>query len=129
MRKIVELTLFTDRLDELTRFYSHVLACEPETATEDIALFRAGGVTLLIHRSVPPRADGLPNVDHFAIGVDGGDGVDRAAAELEEADTPVPYPPRDYEWGRSAYLNDPDGRLVELSALPDGDGLEPTVET
>ncbi len=23
--------------------------------------------------------------------------------------------PRDYPWGRSAYLRDPDGRLVELS--------------
>ena len=25
--------------------------------------------------------------------------------------------PRDYPWGRSAYLRDPDGRLVELSEL------------
>jgi catechol 2,3-dioxygenase-like lactoylglutathione lyase family enzyme len=23
--------------------------------------------------------------------------------------------PRDYRWGRSAYLRDPDGRLVELA--------------
>jgi catechol 2,3-dioxygenase-like lactoylglutathione lyase family enzyme len=23
--------------------------------------------------------------------------------------------PRDYSWGRSAYLRDPDGRLVELA--------------
>jgi catechol 2,3-dioxygenase-like lactoylglutathione lyase family enzyme len=23
--------------------------------------------------------------------------------------------PRDYPWGRSAYLRDPDGRLVELA--------------
>jgi len=45
-----------------------------------------------------------PNVDHFAIRV--GD-VDSEAARLgTEA--------KDYDWGRSAYLTDPDGRLVEL---------------
>ena len=45
-----------------------------------------------------------PNVDHFAIRV--GD-VDAEAARLgTEA--------KDYDWGRSAYLTDPDGRLVEL---------------
>jgi len=28
--------------------------------------------------------------------------------------------PRDYQWGRSAYLRDPDGRLVELAQTESG---------
>ena len=44
------------------------------------------------------------NVDHFALRVAD---VDAEAARLgTEAN--------DYDWGRSAYLTDPDGRLVEL---------------
>lgn len=26
----------------------------------------------------------------------------------------IEYPPRDYDWGRSAYLRDPNGGLIEL---------------
>ena len=45
-----------------------------------------------------------PNVDHVAFRVSD---LESDAARLgAEAD--------DYPWGRSAYLRDPDGRLVEL---------------
>jgi catechol 2,3-dioxygenase-like lactoylglutathione lyase family enzyme len=57
-------------------------------------------------------ADGPPNEDHFAIAVDDLDGT---CAALGENGLGFLVAPRDYPWGRSAYLRDPDGRLVELT--------------
>lgn len=58
--------------------------------------------------------DGPPNEDHFAVGVTG---LDAACEELRERGVGFLVEPRDYPWGRSAYLRDPDGRLVELSQI------------
>jgi predicted enzyme related to lactoylglutathione lyase len=41
--------------------------------------------------------------------------VNRACDELRAGGIDVLVPPRDYPWGRSAYLRDPDGRILELS--------------
>jgi catechol 2,3-dioxygenase-like lactoylglutathione lyase family enzyme len=41
--------------------------------------------------------------------------VDRACDELRAERLEVVVAPRDYPWGRSAYLRDPDGRMVELT--------------
>ena len=57
---------------------------------------------------------GPPNEDHFALGVSD---LDAAAAELAADGLTFLVEPRDYDWGRSAYLRDPDGRLVELSQV------------
>ena len=56
--------------------------------------------------------DGPPNEDHFAISVDA---LDEACATLLARGSALLVEPRDYPWGRSAYLRDPDGRLVELA--------------
>jgi catechol 2,3-dioxygenase-like lactoylglutathione lyase family enzyme len=56
--------------------------------------------------------DGPPNEDHVALGVED---LDAACAELRAHGVTLLVEPRDYPWGRSAYLRDPDGRLVELS--------------
>ncbi|MEX2613559.1 MAG: VOC family protein, partial [Gaiellaceae bacterium] len=50
---------------------------------------------------------------HFAVGVTG---LDAACEELRERGVGFLVEPRDYPSGRSAYLRDPDGRLVELRA-------------
>ncbi len=55
---------------------------------------------------------GPPNEDHFALAVDDLDG---ACEELRSEGVTFLVEPRDYPWGRSAYLRDPDGRLVELT--------------
>jgi len=38
-------------------------------------------------------------------------------SRVEDRGCALLFEPRDYPWGRSAYLRDPDGRLVELSEL------------
>ena len=99
-----EIALFTDDVEALVGFYRRVLGREPTASWPSGATFDIDGVTLLVHvRGEAP--EGMPpNKDHFAIRVSD---VDAEAARLgTEA--------KDYDWGRSAYLTDPDGRLVEL---------------
>jgi catechol 2,3-dioxygenase-like lactoylglutathione lyase family enzyme len=56
--------------------------------------------------------DGPPNEDHFALSVDE---LDDTCSALAATGHTLLVEPRDYPWGRSAYLRDPDGRLVELA--------------
>ena len=41
--------------------------------------------------------------------------LDAACAALRADGCKFLVEPRDYQWGRSAYLRDPDGRLVEVA--------------
>ena len=56
--------------------------------------------------------DGPPNEDHVAVSVED---LDSMCAALVTGGLVLLVGPRDYPWGRSAYLRDPDGRLVELA--------------
>jgi len=119
MRQLVELAFFTDDVPALTAFYVRLLGGEPAFSSDQMALFQLDGLHILIHHRVPPdpayEVDGSepPNEDHFAIGVVGLDdvwsesGLSRSSGAIK---------PSDYPWGRSAYVRDPDGRLVEMQA-------------
>jgi catechol 2,3-dioxygenase-like lactoylglutathione lyase family enzyme len=112
MRKLVESALFTDDVGALRRFYELLLGGPPETEWPGGAIFAAGDVKLLVHERTGASADGPVNADHVAFGVAD---VDRACDELRAQGVELLVEPRDYPWGRSAYLRDPDGRLLELS--------------
>ena len=99
-----ELALFTDDVDGLVGFYRRVLGREPTASWSGGATFDLDGITLLIHVRGEPQAGMPPNQDHFALRVADVD------AEAERLGTEA----NDYDWGRSAYVVDPDGRLVEL---------------
>jgi catechol 2,3-dioxygenase-like lactoylglutathione lyase family enzyme len=103
--RIAEIALFTERPDELIEFYERVLGAAPESRWPGGATFDLGGATLLIHVTGESVEGQPPNVDHFALGV----------ADVDEAAGRLGTEARDYDWGRSAYLRDPDGRLVELT--------------
>jgi catechol 2,3-dioxygenase-like lactoylglutathione lyase family enzyme len=101
---VAEIALFTDDVDRLVAFYRRVLGRDPASSWPGGATFDLDGVTLLIHVKGEPEHGRPPNTDHFAFRVAD---VDAEAARLGT-------PAKDYPWGRSAYLEDPDGRLVEL---------------
>ena len=103
---VTEIALFTDDVDALVAFYRHVLDREPAAAWPGGATFDLDGVTLLIHVRGAPRQGMPPDADHFALRV--ADVYAEAARLGTEA--------KEYDWGRSAYLHDPDGRLVELQS-------------
>ncbi len=105
-----KIALFTDDAETLVAFYRRVLGQEPASSWPGGATFDLEGVTLLIHVRGEPQDGMPPNEDHFALRVRD---VDEEAARLStEA--------KDYDWGRSAYLTDPDGRLVELARVGAG---------
>jgi lactoylglutathione lyase len=110
--RIAEVALFTDELGAAVAFYLRLLQEEPEAEWPGGAIFAVGNAKLLVHERSRALDEGPPNDDHFALGVAD---VDAACARLREEGVFLLVEPRDYPWGRSAYLRDPDGRLVELS--------------
>jgi catechol 2,3-dioxygenase-like lactoylglutathione lyase family enzyme len=111
---LVEVALFSDDVDALRTFYESVLGRPPEAAWPGGAIFATGGLKLLLHARAGASPDGPPNEDHVALGVADVDGVCDA---LRSQGIALLLAPRDYTWGRSAYLRDPDGRLVELALV------------
>jgi len=112
MSEFVEIALFTDDVERAKGFYERLVGGAPEAEWPGGAIFSAGSVKLLVHERAGAMAGGPPNEDHIALGVAD---LDAACAELAEQGFSFLVEPRDYPWGRSAYLRDPDGRLVELS--------------
>ena len=112
MSELVEIALFTHDVESAKAFYGRLLGTAPEVEWPGGAIYAAGKAKLLVHERGDAAEGGPPNEDHFALGVAD---VDAAAAELQAAGLTFLVEPRDFPWGRSAYLRDPDGRLVELS--------------
>jgi catechol 2,3-dioxygenase-like lactoylglutathione lyase family enzyme len=106
-----EIALFTDDVPAARAFYEALLGLSPEAEWPGGAIYAVGTVKLLVHERANPPENGPPNEDHFALEV--GD-LDGSFAQLQASGVEFLVEPRDFPWGRSAYLRDPDGRLVEL---------------
>lgn len=111
-RGIVEVALFTDDVAPIKAFYADLLGAPPVAEWPGGAIFSAGGAKVLVHERATAIEGGPPNEDHFALGVLD---LDRVCRGLRELGFTFLLEARDYPWGRSAYLRDPDGRLVELA--------------
>lgn len=118
MRTVVEIALFSEDVAALAAFYTRSLGAPPAFQNEGMALFQTGGLQILIHHKAPPDPSyttgsaGPPNEDHIALAVAD---LNAACAGLEAEGLVIAVPPQDFPWGRSAYLRDPDGRLIELA--------------
>jgi catechol 2,3-dioxygenase-like lactoylglutathione lyase family enzyme len=111
-RTFSEVALFTDDVPGVRGFYQRLLDTKPEDEWPGGAVFGTGSIKLLVHERGESPAGGPPNEDHVALGVRE---LDRVCDELRRGGLTFLVEPRDFPWGRSAYLRDPDGRLVELS--------------
>jgi predicted enzyme related to lactoylglutathione lyase len=110
MPRIAEVALFTEDVARLTEFYERLLGRTADSRSESHASFDLGGATLFIHVAGNGVED-APNTDHIAFALD----QDAAAERARSAGADV-VGPKEFYWGRSAYLRDPDGRAVELQA-------------
>jgi catechol 2,3-dioxygenase-like lactoylglutathione lyase family enzyme len=77
-----------------------------------MAIFMTGHTKIFIHRIYTPGESDLPPENHTAFEVSD---VDTACTALTQQSLTIEVPPKDYYWGRSAYLRDPDGHLIELN--------------
>ena len=109
--RLVEIARFVEDVAATTRFYRDTLGRDPDRTGDGVAEFNLEGVTLRIHINVPPSEDMPPAEDHLAFEVDD---LDAAVTMMEAAGHRIEAAPKSYPWGRSAYLRDPEGRLVEL---------------
>jgi catechol 2,3-dioxygenase-like lactoylglutathione lyase family enzyme len=96
---------------ETTEFYL-ALGGEIVYQNEGMAIIGFENVKLLIHARYEPSEGDLPCENHIAFGTPN---IDEEVNRLSSLGLIVEYEPADYDWGRSAYLRDPDGKLVELS--------------
>jgi catechol 2,3-dioxygenase-like lactoylglutathione lyase family enzyme len=110
--RLTELALFTADVAGVTAFYERVLGLAPADRSEQHAVFSLGELVLRIHVAVDAASGDPPAGDHVAFTVMG---LDDHAAALSAAGVATDGP-RDLPWGRSAYVRDPDGRLIELTS-------------
>jgi catechol-2,3-dioxygenase len=109
---VAEVAFFTEDVAGLTAFYERLLGRPPESRSDSHASFDLGGTTLLIHVAGDgDEHDGAPNADHVALAVDQDESAERARAGGAEV-----VGPKEFYCGRSAYLRDPDGRVIELQS-------------
>jgi catechol 2,3-dioxygenase-like lactoylglutathione lyase family enzyme len=111
MKKLTEIARFTDRLDEMVEFYRSLLGVEPDVQSEGMAIFMLGATKLFLHRSYTPGEGELPPENHQAFSVVD---LDAECSRLAAAGFSIEVFPKEYYWGYSAYLRDPDGQLIEL---------------
>lgn len=116
--RIAEVAIFTDNVDAAAGFYERLLGVAPGQRGEGFAIFKVGGAEVLIHETYEAAPGDVPCENHVAFAVAD---VDRCVAELESRGLCVEIAAREYEWGRSAYLRDPDGHLLEIHQAELGD--------
>jgi catechol 2,3-dioxygenase-like lactoylglutathione lyase family enzyme len=108
-----EITYFSEDVERTVELYETVFGTGPAVRDEGIALFELGETTLMIHEATESEAGRPPNEDHPAVT---GEDLGGRLAALVGAGFDGVSEPEEYRWGRTAYVRDPDGRLVELAA-------------
>jgi len=108
---LTELAYFTDNVETMTSFYQQLLGQNPVVQSQDMAIFMVGQTKIFIHRMYTPEEGDLPPDNHIAFTVEN---VDQGCEQIIQNGLELEVPPQDYYWGRSAYLRDPDGQLIEL---------------
>lgn len=112
MPQLTELALFTNNVEGLAIFYHTLLGIDPVAKSEGVAIFMVGQTKIFIHKNYSPDEGELPPENHWAFTVAN---VDAACQDLQTKGLQIEIEPRNYYWGCSAYLRDPDGHLIELN--------------
>jgi catechol 2,3-dioxygenase-like lactoylglutathione lyase family enzyme len=110
--KLIEIAYFTDHVGNMASFYRCLLEREPVAESDGMAIFLIGDTKIFIHKTYSPGAGELRPENHTALAVAN---VDAVCARLLAEGLALEISPRDYYWGRSAYLRDPDGHLIEIT--------------
>ena len=110
--ELAEIAFFTSDVAELVNFYRRLTGCEPMHSSAGMATFLVGGTRIFIHHTYLPGEGELPPENHLGFAVED---VDATCEALRVQGIKIEVEPRDFYWGRSAYLRAPNGQLVELA--------------
>jgi predicted enzyme related to lactoylglutathione lyase len=102
-----------DMFSEVLSFYKNILG-EPDSEGERKAMFRIGTLEFYIHQG---DADPPSFRDHFGFGMED---LDAACQDVKSRGIVLDAEPKEYYWGKSAYLTDPEGRELELMQEQEG---------
>jgi catechol 2,3-dioxygenase-like lactoylglutathione lyase family enzyme len=114
--KLAEIAYFVDDIPAMTNFYRQLLGSEPAAQSEGMAIFMVGETRIFLHKKYQPSVGDLPPENHIALTMNE---LDKFCHSLARTGLTLEIPPADYYWGRSAYLRDPEGHLIELSESQD----------
>ena len=110
--KLIEIAKFTNNVAEMSAFYKRLLNAEPVAESPDMAIYISGDTKIFIHKLYKPAESDLPPENHIAFAVEN---VQNTCEQLQKQGLTIEFPPKDYYWGKSAYLRDPDGQLIEIT--------------
>lgn len=117
MKKLTEIARFVEDIDATAAFYETLLGEPPVACSEGMTIFMLGEVKLFLHQTYIPGEGELPPEDHLAFTVPD---VEAACAKLSAAGLTIEVQPKEYYWGKSVYLRDPSGQMIELTESGDG---------
>ena len=96
----------------MSGFFRRLLGVEPVASSDKMTIFFLNDTRIFIHyRYLAQHGELLPEDQHDSLV----DSLDAACKWMVQQGMSVEIPPRDYEWGRSAYLRDPDGHQIEIT--------------
>ena len=111
-KQLYELAYFTSNVGGMAEFYKKLLGSDPVVESPDMAIFMIGDTKLFLHKMYTAEDGELPPENHTAFRVDN---VDEECGKLVASGLTLAVEAKDYYWGRSAYLRDPDGHMIEIT--------------
>jgi len=112
--KICEMVFFVDDVSTAALDWVELMGLEPEVLETDQAVFQDGDVKYLFHQKLTPGPEDPPAENHIAFA---SSEIEEDIKMLEDSGYKLLLPTKLYEWGKSAYLRDPAGDLIELKAV------------
>lgn len=108
------ITLFVNNIEDASKYYRNLFNVEPKTKDENSCLFILNSMSFFLHKKDSWEEGMPPNEDHFEFQVEN---VEDEIKRLESVGYKIFLEPKDYYWGKSAYLRDSENRLIEITQV------------
>ena len=108
--KLKGIAIFVEDIDKAVTFYHGVFNLETAHRGENSASFMLNDFRVFLHQKMDMKEGLPPNEDHVEYEVED---LDKEIDRLKNEGFELELEPKKYYWGYSAYLRDPEGRMIE----------------